>query len=76
MVESEDATASQVLNGPPQEHMCEIDLRGHHATVLRINRFGTAVAIGTSSGDIVIIDYITKMILKVYLIYNLKKYLN
>jgi COMPASS component SWD1 len=64
MVESEDSSSSQTLSGPPQEHMCEIDLRGSHATVLKINRFGTAVAIGTHSGDIVIVDYTTKIIVK------------
>uniref|UniRef100_A0A7E4VQX6 WD_REPEATS_REGION domain-containing protein n=1 Tax=Panagrellus redivivus TaxID=6233 RepID=A0A7E4VQX6_PANRE len=61
MVESDDVTDQNA--GPPQQLMEEINLRGFYATTIKFNRFGTAAAVGTNSGNLAIVDYTTKLVI-------------
>ena len=66
VVESQEgASDNGLLAGPPQELMEELDMQGTQGTVVKINRFGTAFAIGTSCGSILIYDYTTKLLVAV-----------
>ncbi|KAE9547821.1 hypothetical protein FO519_008966 [Halicephalobus sp. NKZ332] len=63
VVESQEgASDNGLLAGPPQELMEELDMQGTQGTVVKINRFGTAFAVGTSCGSILIYDYTTKLL--------------
>ena len=66
VVESQEGVSENgLLSGPPQELMEELDMQGTQGTVVKINRFGTAFAIGTSCGSILIYDYTTKLLVVV-----------
>lgn len=61
-----DKLGSQIFTRAPVDLTDEIVLpRILHGTVLKVNRFGTSLAVGSSCGDIFVYDYTTKLLVYV-----------